>query len=112
MTVADEDLRDTRKSAMLDHLLNTDLFNDNLSGHSRVLYEEYVLNPRIDSDIISAWRKYLADNLPADVMTRAFDDPGILAGYIADNITIEKTGNYYGTPITPVGVDQLKVADE
>jgi hypothetical protein len=38
-------------------------------------------------------------------------DPGYLVKYVRDRITIDDSDNYYRTPITPSGVNSLRLAD-
>ena len=111
LEVADKDLRDTREYILMDHLVNTIPYNEESSVYSLDIYVSYVLNPRIDNEILSDWRKYLADRLPEDIRSGAMARPEMLVSYVGNEIKIDDTDNYYGTPLTPVGVSQLKLAD-
>ncbi len=110
--VADKDLRDTKEYILIDHIVNTKPYDEKSAWYSKDIYLSYVLNPRIENEIITPWRKCLAEKLPYDVRSKALGNPDILARYIGEDIIIDDTNNYYGTPISPVGTTQLKLSDE
>jgi hypothetical protein len=71
-----------------------------MSGDSdNRLFNQYVLNPRIENELLVVWRKALED------MRGTFEE-------IADQIGIFEDENYYGVPISPAGVAQNKIADK
>lgn len=104
----DKDLRDTKASILSDHVLNTP---DNKSITPE-MFRTCVLNPRIDNEMLIAWRSYFRENLPDDLKNKAVSDPGLLKEYLEKYILIRDEENYYGTPLTPVGVQMLKVSDK
>jgi hypothetical protein len=61
--------------------------------------------------MIVAWRSYFLKNLPSEILIEAGSKPEIIKSYLEQNIRIENDENYYGTPLTPVGVHELKVSD-
>lgn len=104
----DKDLRDTRASILSDHILNT----PDISGITPEIFNNYVLNPRIDNEMLISWRSYFLGNLPSDLKNTAASDPNLVREYLDKNILIRDEENYYGTPITPVGVHELMVSDK
>jgi hypothetical protein len=106
----DKDLRDTKGSILSDHLINT-FKNAESSNSNNLNFLNFVLNPRVANEIISPWRGYFIKTLPAELRSEGASDPAIIAGYLEKNITVNTDDNYYSTPITPVGVNELKVSD-
>jgi len=72
---------------------------------------EYVLNPRIANELLVAWRHYFLTKLPPGLVKNGSGDALLIIQYLNDNIRIADDENYYGTPLTPIGVNELKVSD-
>jgi Transglutaminase-like superfamily len=72
---------------------------------------EYVLNPRIANELLVAWRHYFLTKLPPGLVKNGSGDALLIVQYLNDNIRIADDENYYGTPLTPIGVNELKVSD-
>jgi transglutaminase-like putative cysteine protease len=106
--IADKDLRDTRAAILTDQLMNTEIPE---AGYDRELFINYVLNARIANEILSSWRGYFRTTLPDEIKKGALADPKIIAEYIKKSIKINDAENYYKTPISPIGVVELKVSD-
>jgi len=106
----DKDLRDIKKSVLSDHLLNISKIN--LQGvKDSQLFLENILNPRIANELLVPWRHYFKTKLPSGILSGASSDPSLIVQYLNKNIKIADDENYYNTPITPVGVHELKVSD-
>jgi transglutaminase-like putative cysteine protease len=108
----DKDLRDTKRRILSDHLINSAL---TIKAKVEVendekIFLEYVLNPRVANEMLVAWRHYFLKVLPTDLLSAGSGDPSLIVRYLDKNIKINDE-NYYGTPITPVGVFELKVSD-
>lgn len=107
----DKDLRDVRSSTFSDHLrlcvyqkvpgmeMNNDFFISN------------VLNPRIANELLVPWRQYFQTHLASGFKSEAVANPSLIVKYLNENIRIAEDENYYGTPLTPIGVCELKVSD-
>jgi transglutaminase-like putative cysteine protease len=108
----DKDLRDTKSFILSDHLKNSFRLAGLTGEKKNDLFLNYVLNPRIANEIIVDWRGYFRKNLPSDLITVASADPSIIVKYLNDNVTVANDENYYKTPLTPRGVNELKVTDE
>ncbi len=106
----DKDLRDTKASILADHLKNTAKKTDSAKSEDRN-FLEYVLNPRVANEILSPWRSYFIKMLPAELLQTGSSNPLLVARYLEQNITINTDENYYNTPLTPIGVNELKVSD-
>lgn len=105
--ISEKDLRDTPAEILRDHLVNApDLAPQSDSS----LYDRFVISPRIGNELLSPFRKSLAE-IPGDLVTMFRTDPSSVSGWIDTVITITTTGNYYGTPVVPAGVLRLRTAD-
>ena len=117
--VLDQDLRTTKEEIFADHLNNVIRFENTHGAYDYELYSKYVLNPSIShiwcSQMIVAWRKYLFESMPAGFRQDAINDPSILIKYVNNNIVINADSEIYWfspiSPISPRGVDELKVSD-
>ena len=109
--LSDKDLRDIKAVVLTDHLYYCSLSASTFEKPEGNMYLNYILNPRISNEMIVPWRSYFKTWLPDQITEKAPDDPSIIITYINENIRIENEQNYYKTPITPVGVNELKIAD-
>jgi transglutaminase-like putative cysteine protease len=108
----DKDLRDVKKSILKDHLTNAHLQISHESKPENRFFLEYVLNPRIANELLVSWRHYFLTKLPDQLIKDAVRDPSQVIHYLNNNIKIANDRNYYYTPLTPVGVNELRVSDE
>jgi hypothetical protein len=109
----DKDLRDIRKNILSDHLMNstlTDKVKVKVENDGKI-FLEYILNPRVSNELLVAWRHYFLKKLPSGLVKNGSNDPLLIVQYLNDNIIIDDDENYYKTPLTPVGVIELKVSD-
>lgn len=101
----EKDMRDIKLNTLRDHLQNTVM----VSGDK--YFTDYVLNPRVANEQLVSWRHYFLSKLPQDLIKRASYNPLLIVQYLNDNIKIAEGENYYNTPLTPIGVNELKVSD-
>jgi len=107
-------LRSTKEDIFADHLNSVIRFENTNGAYDYELYSKYVLNPSIANRPIFAWRKYLFESMPVGFRQEAINDPSILIKYVKDNIFLdddETRESYPAPPISPKGVDELKVSD-
>ena len=97
--VYEKDLRDGEYSVFMDHL------NNIKEGET----SEYVINPRIALEKITPWRGFIKDYFKQ--IRYVFINGNDLAEWIRINIRINETDNYYGVPISPIGVLKSRTAD-
>ncbi len=109
--ISDKDLSDTRAAILSDHLtgpftakMNAEIPND--------LFEKYILEPRVDLEILSPWRSFLGKNLGSEMADSTKKDIKVLTNWIKTNITVDPVANKHSrAPLTPVGVYSLRAAD-
>jgi len=107
IVIAEKDLRDVPAEILLDHLeaVRPD------STLPRGLFERYLLNPRIRNEALAPWRQLLQEGMSREMGRSVFASPGMLANWVEKNIRLEENANYYGVPLTPRGVWELRAAD-
>ncbi len=110
--ISDKDLRDTRNYILSDHLRNCALLLKSHEEYDNRIFIEYILNPRVANEMLVPWRHYFLKALPSELQTGALHDPSLIVQYLNNNIRIADAENYYQTPLTPVGVNELKVSDK
>ncbi len=110
-SLADKDLRDIKGFILSDHLQNSHIPAALKEEQGRKMYLDYILNPRIANEMVVAWRSYFNAKLPSQLLETCKTDPGLIINYLNNNIKIAEGENYYKTPLTPRGVNELKVSD-
>ncbi|GLH73828.1 transglutaminase [Geothrix limicola] len=107
-SLSDKDLRDTPAAVLADHLKHGLALAQRLP---RETFVSQVLCPRIDNELLSAYRGYLQTHLPKGVIAAARRDPETLATWIQARIRIDAEANHSRVPLSPRGVFELRVAD-
>jgi hypothetical protein len=109
--ISEKDLRDTHEDVLNDHLQYTLPFENSGNGYGEEIWNNYVLNPRIANELIVKWRKYLFESIAVSLRKEMIADPEKIVSYTASHIKVLDEENYYNTPVTPAGVDQLRLSD-
>jgi len=103
----EKDHRDASSNVLLDH------FNHSTNyGYSDDIYINYVLNPRISTEKMKAYRSYLQAQFSQGFADSCRSNPCLVADMVKKQIAIADEWNYYGVAITPVGVHSIKIADK
>lgn len=109
--LADKDLRDTKSVVLADHLFYCSMPVEKLKEEPFKSNLQYTLNPRIGNEMLGPWRSYFRSALPEQLVTKSRQDPSLIISYINENIKLDEEENYYKTPVTPIGVHELKISD-
>lgn len=109
--ISEKDLRDTPAAILLGHLNRSFTHAQNLPQTHPELFVDYILNPRIDNEMISNYKFHLQQYFQPGFIQKVRQDPGKIVQWIRDHIAIHDTENYYRVPLTPVGTYQLRAAD-
>jgi transglutaminase-like putative cysteine protease len=109
--LSDKDMRDTKASILYDHLFYCKDTRNKENRGEKDLFNRYVLNPRVANEMLIAWRSYFTSAVPEEISAAAINDPELLKKYIDNTIKIVEDENYYRTPVTSVGVHELKISD-
>lgn len=128
--ISDKDIRDTRADILLDHLSTVadetsktaahSLTMELIAGNPAITVSGGVVspsrgdlsNPRVANEMLVAYRKYLINNFGQAFIDVIRQSPKNLIDWIRQEIRICSFENYYKTPLTPVGVYNLRMADE
>lgn len=106
--VNDKDLRDSEKYVLDDHIFNT----PENKGFDKSIYYKYVLNPRIKNEMIGPYKKVLKETYSNLISLEAEKAVRTIEEEIKKNITIDNPQNYYDLPVTPVGINRLKISND
>ncbi|MFO8002343.1 MAG: transglutaminase domain-containing protein [Marinilabilia sp.] len=105
--VSPKDRRDTPFEVFRDHLD----FSDDSFCENRQRFEKYVLNPRINDELISAYKEQFQRSFGQDFIQEVRDDPERLVSWTNEHIEVNDAANDWGVPQLPAGVLELRVAD-
>jgi len=103
--ISAKDLRDTPTEVLADHLNNT-------SQTGGDLFTAYVLNPRVSTELLTAYKGYFASQLNNDETHAVRNDPWLLVDWVKNNITIKDNLNPQQIPVMPMGTWKARVADK
>jgi hypothetical protein len=106
--ISEKDHIDTDANILIDHLNNTIYTADYKDG----FFENYILNPRIANEKLVAYRSFFINNIHDSLKIKIIKEPRYLVEYLNNEIFINDKLNYAGTPISPVGVYELKISDK
>ena len=98
-----KDLHDVTLDVLADHL-STPFSAD-------ALCNAYVLNPRVENEMLTPYKAYFAANIPDALQTEAVDNPAVLARWFADNVSIDNVYNPAGYRTSPASVWKYRIAD-
>ncbi len=94
-----KDLRDTPADILLDHLLHT----------STEASSTEVLNPRVSVELLSAYRRYFQEQIPADLQKAFREDPDNLVAWCRNNLTLRNDISTVKTIASPIGTWRSRV---
>jgi len=109
--VSEKDLRDTPCEVFIDQVLNSGKFANTDVMNNDSLFSAYVLSPRVDLELITAYKGYLQKQFGNAFAAECNKDISVITKWIKENIRIDDNANYARVPLTPVGTFDLKVAD-
>ncbi len=110
-TLSEKDLRDTPAVVLRDHLDHALARKPAKEAADRSLFVSYVLAPRIADELLRPWRGYLQHAFDTASLSQFRRDPASAVAWVRENIRIDEGANYYGVPVSPRGVHELRVAD-
>lgn len=102
--ISEKDLRDTPEAVLKDHLLHTLISKSSL-------FNEYILNPRIDNELLTAYKDFFQKNIDPQLIRQIQKDPHLWTQWCLENITIREDLNPQGIPMMPEGVWKSRTAD-
>lgn len=105
--ISAKDLRDVSLDVLEDHLYNSLLPKD-LTAE---VYRE-ILNPRVESEMITPYKGYFQEQIEAELAVRFRENPLELVNWINREITIFNELNAQRIRMSPKGVFESRIADE
>lgn len=102
-SISEKDRSDITKEILNDHIKANIINSD--------LYNEYILNPRVDVEFLSEYRSYFISKY-GNLTDKYQKDPLLLVNDIAKNISI--VSDWYPTTVrmSPIEVDKTKIANK
>lgn len=105
--ISSKDLRDTPFKVFKDHFeFSIDSFD-----YDRSLFNQYVLNPRINNEMISDYKGTIRAYFGEHRLAEMISDIDLLIQWVRDSIQVVENANDWKVPVLPVGVLQLRLAD-
>lgn len=102
LSVAEKDLRDTPTEVFADHLYNTPADADVAK----------VLCPRVSSELLTPYRRYLQDALPQSLADSVRRDPALLVKWCKENLSMHDSISLRYVQLTPRRVWETRLADK
>jgi len=99
----EKDFRDTPAHILQEHL-------DNVVDNNNEIFNKYVLNPRVDFEMLTPYIVQLQKNIPADIQQQARKNPNFLVEWVK-KIKILDEYNPQHIIMSPMGVLKLGASD-
>ncbi len=106
--ISTKDFQDAEVSVLMDHLLN---FQYN-PKYSKEINYQYILNPRVSTEQLTAFRSYFLEYFGKEYLVEANKNIQIIIQGIDIHVLMDSLSNYYNIPVTPLGVLKLLSADK
>lgn len=102
LSIAEKDLRDTPAAVLADHLYNTPVDADVAK----------VMCPRVSTELLTPFRAYLQDAVPASLADSVRRDPALLVNWCKDNLTLHDHISLKYVQLSPRRVWETRLADK
>lgn len=110
--IKEKDRRDISVEAIVDHIDNTvEVISLDQLPEGESFYIDYILNPRIENELIRGWRSTLKNGFGEDTLKLFRNDPKLIVEWIAKNINIVADSNPQNLRMSPGAVWQQKTSD-
>lgn len=104
-TVSAKDTRDVPASVFTAHLSES-------LNRENPLFIQYILNPRIDREFLTAYKGVLQKETDADFAKSAVENPQLLVEWTKNNVRVDNSLNYQKLAMQPLGVWKARVCDD
>ena len=102
-SLTEKDLRDTPKAVLDDHLYN---------GPEGECPVDYVLCPRVDTELLTPYRAYFQKNIPQSLVDSLYRDPALLVSWCRDKLTLHDDISLRYVQLDPRRVWETRLADK
>ena len=106
--IGEKDHRDTESKILIDHIQNS----INTNNVAEDIFIEHILNPRVANEMLKAYKGFFQKNIDKELQKNILINPEELINYIKSEIKIDDELNHYHTPLSPIGVFELKISDK
>jgi len=107
--ISEKDLRDINPDVLTDNLPVSN--SDGPVIKDVNIFSQSVLSPRIDNEFLKPFKGYFRTKFDRPFIEESRKDPRKIIEWIKTNIRIYNDANYGRSPITPIGVYELKISD-
>lgn len=104
--ISEKDLRDVSPEVLDDH------FHHSAARCCGAAYDSSVLNPRVANEMLTPYKKFFKEAIPAADAEKYRKDPQLLVAWCKKNIAIVNDLNSQRIPMSPAGVWKASAADE
>ena len=102
-SLSEKDLRDTPKYVLDDHLYSSPV------GECSV---DYVLCPRVDTELLTPYRAYFQQNIQKSLADSLYKDPALFVAWCRDNLTLHDEMSLKYVQLDPRRVWETRLADK
>ncbi len=104
LAVSEKDRRDISAEVLLDHLFTPEADSP--------LYNDYILNPRIENEGLTPYKSFFRKTIPAANAEKYGNNPQKWVDYCRQNVTIDTVWNRLNIRMSPEAVWKLRRADK
>ena len=103
--VSAKDLRDVSLDVLIDHM-QSHVYKENMD-----LFRRFIRNPRVANEMLTPYKAFFEKAISEEDKAAFKADWNKLTSWVAENIQVDENCNLGGSPISPAGVWNARVAD-
>ena len=103
--ISAKDLRDVSLEVLVDHM-QSHVYKENMD-----YFRRFVRNPRVANEMLTPYKAFFEKVIPEADKAAFKEDWNKLAAWVSENIKVDANCNLGGSPISPAGVWNARVAD-
>ena len=103
--ISAKDLRDVSLEVLVDHM-QSHVYKENMD-----YFRRFVRNPRVANEMLTPYKAFFEKAIPEADKAAFKEDWNKLAAWVSENIKVDANCNLGGSPISPAGVWNARVAD-
>ena len=103
--ISAKDLRDVSLEVLVDHM-QSHVYKENMD-----YFRRFVRNPRVANEMLTPYKAFFEKAIPEADKVAFKEDWNKLAAWVSENIKVDANCNLGGSPISPAGVWNARVAD-
>ena len=103
--ISAKDLRDVSLEVLVDHM-QSHVYKENMD-----YFRRFVRNPRVANEMLTPYKAFFEKVIPEADKAAFKEDWSKLSAWVSENIKVDANCNLGGSPISPAGVWNARVAD-